>query len=232
MKIFTSTSKIIGLLFLLNSCSNSYYTKDDFYRIKKIDTHVHLNSENIALAEQAIADNFALLAVNVDVPSYPPLDKQFDYSNIQKKQFPTKIENLTAFTLENWNSPNWAKETISKLKTDFAKGALGIKIWKNIGMTYKDSVDHFIMIDNPKFDSVIEYIIQNDKTVMGHLGEPKNCWLPVEKMTVNNDKNYFKNHPEYHMFLHPDYPSYETQIKARDNFVERHPNMRFVGAHL
>jgi predicted TIM-barrel fold metal-dependent hydrolase len=88
------------------------------------------------------------------------------------------------------------------------------------------------MIDDPKFDLVVEFIIQNDKTVMAHLGEPKNCWLPVEKMTVNNDKNYFKNHPEYHMFLHPDYPSYEAQIKARDNFVERHPNMRFVGAHL
>jgi hypothetical protein len=115
---------------------------------------------------------------------------------------------------------------------DFAKGALGVKIWKNIGMTYKDSENHFIMIDDPKFDKVIEFVIQQDKTVMGHLGEPKNCWLPLEEMTVNNDKEYFKKHPEYHMYLHPEYPSYEEQINARDRFIECHPDMRFVGAHL
>jgi predicted TIM-barrel fold metal-dependent hydrolase len=34
------------------------------------------------------------------------------------------------------------------------------------------------------------------------------------------------------MFLHPEYPSYEDQINARDHFLERHPDMRFVGAHL
>ena len=34
------------------------------------------------------------------------------------------------------------------------------------------------------------------------------------------------------MFLHPEMPSYEDQIKARDNFVAAHPQLRFVGAHL
>ena len=99
-------------------------------------------------------------------------------------------------------------------------------------MVEKDSVGNLIMIDNPRFDPVIQFIIDQKKTVLGHLGEPKNCWLPVEQMTVNNDKEYFKNHPEYHMYLHPEYPSYEDQINARDRFLARHPDMRFVGAHL
>jgi predicted TIM-barrel fold metal-dependent hydrolase len=51
-------------------------------------------------------------------------------------------------------------------------------------------------------------------------------------MTVNNDRTYFKNNPEYHMYLHPEYPSYEDQINARDRLLEKHPDMRFVGAHL
>ena len=139
---------------------------------------------------------------------------------------------LTAFTLAKWDSAGWADEVIARLKNSFEKGALGIKLWKNIGMVYKDSAGKFIMIDNPSFDPVINYIINQDKTVMGHLGEPKNCWLPLDQMTVNNDRNYFKNNPEYHMYLHPEYPSYEDQINARDRLVERHPDMRFVGAHL
>jgi hypothetical protein len=34
------------------------------------------------------------------------------------------------------------------------------------------------------------------------------------------------------MYLHPEMPSYEDQIRARDNFVAAHPGLRFVGAHL
>ena len=51
-------------------------------------------------------------------------------------------------------------------------------------------------------------------------------------MTTDNDREYFKEHPQYHMYLHPEMPSYEDQIKARDNFVAAHPKLRFVGAHL
>ncbi len=34
---------------------------------------MHLNAENLALAQQAEEDNFKLLTVNVDVNGYPPL---------------------------------------------------------------------------------------------------------------------------------------------------------------
>jgi predicted TIM-barrel fold metal-dependent hydrolase len=51
-------------------------------------------------------------------------------------------------------------------------------------------------------------------------------------MTVNSDKSYFSRHPEYHMFLHPEYPSYEQQVEARDRLMEKFPKLRFVAAHL
>jgi Amidohydrolase len=215
------------------SCTNQFYSIADFNKIEKIDTHIHLNSTNTALAEQAKLDNFKILAVNVDVPgNYPPVAQQFEFATFQKNKFPDQVEKISAFNLNNWKSPNWEAETIAKLKSDFALGALGIKIWKNIGMVYRDTANKLIMIDNPRFDKVINYIIGQDKTIMGHLAEPKNCWLPLDSMTVNNDRNYFSGHPEFHMYLHPDMPSYEAQIKARDNFIEHHPDMRFVAAHL
>ena len=226
--------RFISLLLLITllSCGSDHYTLEDFTKVKKIDTHMHLNSEDVALTDQARQDNFKLLTVNVDVSDYPTVDDQERYALHQVKQAPEDIDYLTAFTLKRWDSAGWADEVVSRLEKSFQQGALGIKLWKNIGMVYKDSAGNFIMIDNPKFDPVIEYIIRQDKTVLGHLGEPKNCWLPLDQMTVNNDRNYFKNHPEYHMYLHPEYPSYEDQINARDRFVERHPDMRFVGAHL
>ncbi len=223
---------VATLMVLVGACKNDHYTLDEFNQVKKIDTHMHLNAMSTALGEQAKVDNFRLLTVSVDAPSNPPLAEQEKFALHQIEQFPDRIDFLTSFTLQHWDSAAFASEIIAQLKASFTAGALGIKIWKNIGMAYKDSADQFIMIDDPKFDPIIDYIVSQDKTIMGHLGEPKNCWLPLDKMTVENDRAYFKNHPQYHMFLHPEYPTYEDQINARDRFIERHPTMRFVGAHL
>jgi predicted TIM-barrel fold metal-dependent hydrolase len=68
--------------------------------------------------------------------------------------------------------------------------------------------------------------------LIGHQGEPYNCWLPLERMTTENDRSYFREHPQYHMYLQPDMPSYEDQMAARDRMLERHPGLRFIGAHM
>lgn len=66
----------VFLLVLANACSSDYYSENDFQKVKKIDTHMHLLSENTVLSELAKEDNFKLLDVMVDVPSYPPLEDQ------------------------------------------------------------------------------------------------------------------------------------------------------------
>jgi hypothetical protein len=231
MKLISQTG-IAMLLLSFYSCTSKYYTMDDFATTKKMDSHIHLDSGNMAFVEQATADNFRLVYVNVDAPGSGSLDVQFAFASAQHNKSPDRINFVTTFSLVNWDSANWVDQTIAKLKSDFANGAIGVKVWKNIGMTYKDSSGQFIMIDNPRFDPVIQFIEDQHKVLVGHLGEPKNCWLPIDQMTVNGDKSYFSEHPEYHMYLHPEYPSYDDQIDARDRFLERHPNLRFVGAHL
>lgn len=220
-----------ALIFLCIACSSSYYTEDNFASVKKIDAHFHIRTKSDAISELASADNFEMINVSV-ATSDSALRAQEEFTIYQMTAHPEQVHFVSAFSMENWDSPDWADQTIEKLKVAFANGALGIKIWKNIGMVERDSTGALIMIDNPRFDLVIQFVIDQNKTVMGHLGEPRNCWLPLEQMTVNNDRNYFKNHPEYHMFLHPDFPSYEDQIEARDRFLARHPDMRFVAAHL
>jgi hypothetical protein len=222
---------ILSLAIFPIACGESYYTTEDFLNVRKIDTHVHLNSESTSLTRQAENDNFTLLTVNVDAPSSVSLDDQEQFALHQIRQS-QNVRYLTAFPINDWDSADWQVKSIMRLKNSFSNGALGVKLWKNIGMEARDSSGNLIMVDDPKFDPVIQFVIDNHKTVLGHLGEPKNCWLPVDEMTVNNDKEYFKNHPQYHMQLHPEMPTYEQQLQARDNFLERHPDLTFVGAHL
>lgn len=222
---------VLATFVALTSCQTQYYSMDDFQSVPKVDAHFHLNAENTALTDLAREDNFELITVNVD-NGVRPTDNQYRMALFQKQHSPETVEFVSVFDLHHWDSAGWTDEAIAKLERSFNDGAIGIKLWKSIGMVYKDSADNFIMIDNPRFDPVIQYVIDQDKTVLGHLGEPKNCWLPLEDMTVNNDRRYFEEHPQYHMFLHPENPSYEDQINARDRFLDRHPDMRFVAAHL
>ncbi len=222
---------VIATLVVFASCETQYYSMDDFRSVPKVDAHFHLNAETSALTDLAREDNFDLVTVNVD-GGVRPTDNQYRAAVYHKKQSPEIVEFVSVFDLHHWDSAGWAEEAIAKLKRSFEDGAVGIKLWKSIGMVYKDSSGNFIKIDNPRFDPVIQYVIDQNKTVLGHLGEPKNCWLPLEEMTVNNDRKYFEEHPQYHMYLHPENPSYEDQINARDRFLDRHPDMRFVAAHL
>jgi hypothetical protein len=218
------------LSFLFTTCSNDYYTVDDFSSVRKVDTHVHISSESPAFADRAREDNFFLLTINVD--SGIPIDEQERFARIQVNNAPAQVAYLSTFSMKGWGTNAWADSTVARLKDSFAHGALGIKIWKNVGIVDRDSTGKFIMIDDPQFDKVIRTLIDNNKTLLAHIGEPKNCWLPLEEMTVNNDRSYFKAHPEYHMFLHPEYPAYDTVIAARDRMLEKNPDLRFVGAHL
>jgi len=206
--------------------------KLDFYSIPKIDAHVHIRTADSAIIQQAIQDYFRLFTIATRSASQENIDRQLHFSNILNQRFPETLFYATTFSMENWGQPDWQEKVIQRLKQDFQNGAIAVKVWKDIGMTFRDADSNFIMITHPSFAPILDFIASQKKPLVAHLGEPRNCWLPLDSMTVNNDRNYFARHPEYHMYLHPDYPSYSDQIDARDEMLARHPNLRVIGAHL
>lgn len=208
----------------------SFYTLDDFTRVPKIDAHVHIRTYDSSFVQQAKHDNFRLLSIVVE--EEPGMSLQQQYAIAQKKSFPGTVAFATTFSLDDFNSSSWINRTIDGLRASVDQGAIAVKVYKSIGMELRDPQGNMVMVDNPKFNPVWDFLVKNNIPVIGHLGEPKNCWLPVEQMTVSSDKRYYSRHPEFHMYLHPEYPSYEEQMQARDNMVAQHTGLKFIGAHL
>lgn len=230
---FTECSKTKNSLSEKNNLEQTYYTVDDFKSVEKIDAHVHINTDQPNLIQLAEEDNFRLLTINWDdANDPPPMEVQQEFAIQQLKAFPDRIAYATTFSIKNFNNDDWEKQAIAYLKNSFSQGAIAVKIYKVIGMSLRDKSGKLVMIDDPRFDGIIDFIAENNIPVVGHLGEPKNCWLPVEKMTITGDKSYFGEHPEYHMYLHPEFPTYEAQIEARDHMLEKHPDLKFIGVHL
>jgi predicted TIM-barrel fold metal-dependent hydrolase len=210
-----------------------YYALTDFKTVEKYDAHVHVNTDKGTFLKQAEEDNFRLVTINWDdVNDPPPMEEQQKFALQQIKAFPGRINYATTFSIRNFNNDNWQEQTIAYLKNSFDQGAIAVKIYKVIGMSLRDKNNKLVMIDDSRFDSIINFIVQNNIPVVGHLGEPKNCWIPVEQMTIKGDQSYFTENPKYHMYLHPEFPSYEDQIRARDHMLEKHPDLKFIGAHL
>jgi len=197
-----------------------------------IDAHVHLNTLSTEKMEKAVEEHACFLSINTDIPFFISLEEQQDKVLKLSQLYPNRIKFITSFNVSNWGEEGWSELAINQIKKGIDAGAVGVKIWKNIGMDLKDGQGNFIMLDHPSFDPIFDFLERNNLLVVGHLGEPKNCWLPLNQMTVDSDRNYFSNHPEYHMHLHPEYPTYEQQLEARDNRLMKHPGLRFVGLHL
>ena len=198
----------------------------------KIDAHIHYNSTKTDLLEYGAKKDIGYLSIVTEIPGFPSVDDQLKTVVGLKKSYGDYLNFTTTFPCRAWGSPKWLETSLATIKKSLGMGAIGVKIWKNIGMSIQDKNGHYVMIDHASFEPIFNYLEENDVVVLGHNGEPRNCWLPMAEMTVESDLDYFAAHPEYHMYLHPEIPDYDQQLEARNKVLKRHPKLRFVGLHL
>ena len=126
--------------------------------------------------------------------------------------------------------PDFSKQVIKQLDWDFAEGAVAVKIWKNIGMEIRRSNGKFVMPDDSVFEPIYMDIASHNKTMIAHLAEPDQAWLPPDPNHPYS--RYYQENPQWNMYLHPDHPSKAAILAARDHILAENPNLRVVGAHL
>lgn len=208
------------------------YGMEDFARIPKFDAHVHINSEDPTLLELARQDGFELMLVNVGDPEFPHIATQRAVAVAFAKMDPARVHWTTTFSMEGFGLPGWADRVKAGLVKAKSEGARAVKIWKNVGTSEVDADGRLIALDHPGLSPVFQHVRALGVVVIGHQGEPHNCWLPLDQMTTDNDRRYFSRRPQSHLYLHPHLPTHEELIETRDRFLVAHPTLPFVGAHL
>lgn len=214
------------------SRADAHYTQADFDRVPKIDVHVHTNMYDPSFLALVRDNGFQVLSINVDYPDFPSLETQADVAHRYYADDPAHFQFATTFSMDGFETPGWSARTNAHIDRELDAGAIAVKVWKNIGMVERNRAGELIMLDDPGFDAVMAHIEQRGVPLIAHQAEPYNCWLPLDQMTTENDRQYFKAHPEYHMYLHPEMPSYQDLMDARNRFVEAHPGLTVMGAHL
>jgi hypothetical protein len=81
------------------------FTRNDFASVEKVDVHVHINSPDSALIDQAAADHFRLLTINVDYPDFPPIAEQARIARELAAAHPAMLAYAATFSMRGWDEP-------------------------------------------------------------------------------------------------------------------------------
>ena len=204
--------------------------------VRRIDAHVHLTSDGEA--GLALLADLDLKLLNVAVPRQ---DREAWRARLAPWRaladaHPDHFAWVTGFDLPTWDAdgklePGYAERAIEELGADFAAGAVGCKIWKNVGMEIVKPSGEYLMVDDPLYDPIYDYLASKDSTLLLHIGEPLACWQPLDD-PANPHYGYYSSNPQWHMHGRTDMPSHADLVDARDRMVAGHPRLRVVGAHL
>jgi predicted TIM-barrel fold metal-dependent hydrolase len=193
-----------------------------------VDIHSHQNATPAVMAE-LIRDMDALnlrvlnnlsggsgaeLKAKVDaIRSSPYKDRFTVFANLQFRGF----------------APGWGAKAAAQLEQDVANGAIGLKIFKDFGMTAMKADGTRIPIDDPELDPVWAAAGRLNVPVLIHTAEPSSFFEPPD----------FTNERWLELALFPSRRNYDPAkakfaqlIAERDRMFAKHPKTRFIAAHF
>jgi len=226
--LFTSISPIVRPFSGEELESSSKHLKS----FKKIDIHTHISSDAAYLREVMDQWNMKMFTICNEGLKLDRLKAQIDIAVEINEKLPRYYAWCTTFDLNGINNPSWTGQVIEKLKADFDRGALGVKVWKDIGMQLKDSKGNFILIDNHLFDPVFDFISNNNKTLFMHIGDPPNYWLSTGPDGLPNAWYKEGEGAWNRIGQFKGEVSYDRLMRARDSVLSKHPDLKIIGCHM
>ncbi len=123
---------------------------------------------------------------------------------------------------------DFAQLTCDRLERLVERGARGIKFWKDLGLSVRDSDGNLLRIDDERLAPIFEKAAELGIPVMFHTADPDAFFLPIDAQNERYEE----------LAAHPDWGFYGAQyskkdlLDQRDRVIARHPKTTFVAAHV
>jgi predicted TIM-barrel fold metal-dependent hydrolase len=202
-------------------------------RFPAVDIHVHgpdLTSDAAYKAFIATLDRIGVGAVaNMDGGTGQHLDA------VLKAGVPyrDRVATFVTFDGEGINEAGWSERFAAELERGFKAGALGLKAWKTIGLTFKNPDGTFIQADDPRLDAIWAMCAKYQRPVLIHTSDSIGRFYPVGPKNERFEAGLWaKPGDTRENYYTGGFPTYETIERARENMLRKHPKTRFVLAHL
>ena len=195
-----------------------------------VDAHGHLwgmsrrSAEEVkAIAAEMDALNMAVL-VNLSGGSGETLAQNVRNAEVHA---PGRIVHFANVDFNRIDEENFGPNAAAQLEEDFNNGAVGLKIFKNLGMSVFDAAGNRLETDDPRLDPIWAKCGELGIPVLIHTADPAQFWLPQDRF---NERWFeLKERPNR---KRPAEPTWEELIEEQWNVFRKHPETRFINAHL
>jgi predicted TIM-barrel fold metal-dependent hydrolase len=120
------------------------------------------------------------------------------------------------------------ERSVTRLEQCVSAGAIGMKIWKDLGLRLRDRDGSMLRIDDPRLDPLFARAAELGVFIMFHTADPAAFFLPSD---AHNERfEELSAHPDW-SFYGSSY-SREDLLAQRNCVFARHPRTQFVAAHM
>ena len=146
-----------------------------------------------------------------------------------KKNAPERLGVFVNLNWENIDSDTFLENNIKILRDAKKDGAIGLKVYKSLGLSDKDSNGNRIAVNDPRIDPIWEECGKLGFPVLIHSADPASFWKRKDK----NNERWLELKQKPNRYRNPDlFPSFESIIAEQHNVFEKHPKTTFINAHL
>ena len=194
-----------------------------------IDIHSHQRNMDATALNGLIADMNRLnegIMVNLSGGSGESLNKKIESI---RKNYPNRFVVFANVDFDGVGIAGWGDKAAAQLEADIKAGAKGLKIYKSLGLRYKDSDGNRVAIDDPRLDPVWAKCGELGVPVLIHAADPKSFWDPM-----NSDNERWlelKTRPRRKRSATDPAP-WEQIIAEQHRMFKKHPNTKFINAHM
>jgi predicted TIM-barrel fold metal-dependent hydrolase len=199
-----------------------------------IDAHNHLG--RWLTGSWTVPDVNALLAlmddlgveaiVNLDGMWGDELDANLDrYDRAHPGRFATFAQwDRRWFETGAWD------ELAAQVRDAFARGAKGLKVWKDLGLHLRDERGDLVMPHDERLDPVWDAVAEAGVPVTIHVADPVAFFEPLDER--NERLEELLANPDWWFGDRERFPSFEQLIDALESLVARRRDVTWIGAHV
>jgi predicted TIM-barrel fold metal-dependent hydrolase len=117
----------------------------------------------------------------------------------------------------------------SQLRESAARGARGIKVWKDLGRSVRDGLGSLVLVDDPRLTEVWNLAGELGLPVLVHIGDPPAFFRPADRF--NERLEELRRHPRA-SWHRAGLPTYDRLVDALQSAVASAPDTTWIGAHV
>jgi uncharacterized protein len=194
-----------------------------------IDIHSHqptpISEDEFARVMKGMEANNLRVLVNLSGSSGDRLHRGVEA--LRASRFKDRMVLFANINFGQSVGPGFGANAAKQLEEDIKGGAIGLKIFKDLGMFVRKADGSRLPVDDPELDPIWAVCARLNVPVLIHVAEPQAFFDPLD---YTNER--WLELALYADRRHQQGIRFEQLMTERNNMIKRHPDTKFILAHF